>query len=92
MLDRRISVMQVIDGLAFGGAERMVVNLANLLPRDRFRVHLCSTRNEGPLADQVFPDVGRLMLNRTTRLSEPRAVYELIKYIREHEVRILHCH
>lgn len=92
MSGEKISVMQVIDGLAFGGAERMAVNLANSLPRDRFEVHLCSTRSEGPLAAVIHDDVGRLALNRTTRLSEPRAVLNLIRYIRKHDVRILHCH
>ncbi len=60
MSDPRISIMQVIGGLAFGGAEQMAVNLANSLPRDRFRVHLCLTRSEGPLAALIHDDVGRL--------------------------------
>ncbi len=92
MSDRRISIMQVTSGLVFGGAERMAVNLANSLPRDRFRAHLCSTRSEGPLAALIRDDVGRLALNRSTRLSELRALFSLREYIRRHDVRILHCH
>ena len=92
MSDQRISVMQVIDGLAFGGAERMAVNMANSLPRDRYRVHLCTTRSEGPLAALIHDDVGRIALNRSSRLSEPRAVYALLRYIRQHDIRILHSH
>lgn len=84
--------MQVTSSLAHGGAERMAVNVANSLPRDRFHVHLCSTRNEGPLANLVHEDILRLALNRSSIFSEPRALQELVRYIRKHNIRILHCH
>ena len=50
MSDCRISVAQVIDSLGIGVTERIAVNTANLLPRNRFRAHLCSARIEGLLA------------------------------------------
>ena len=57
-----IGVMHLIDTLEVGGAEQMAMSLANLLPRDQFEPHLCTTRHEGPLAAAVGPDVGRLRL------------------------------
>ena len=96
MPDRRptrapIGVMHLTDTLDVGGAERMAVNLVNRLPRDRFRPHLCTTRRSGPLADLIAADVGQISLDRRHRFDE-RAVRNLVKYIRGHDVHILHAH
>jgi len=88
----RIAVMQVTDSLILGGAERVAVNLANLLPRDRYRVHLCVTREDGPLSEQVAPDVDRLVLDRRRRYDDLAAAWHLARYIQRHDIRILHAH
>ncbi len=87
----RIGVMQVTDTLVAAGAERVAVNLANMLPRDRYRMHLCSTRQEGPLAALVAEDVGRLRLGRTHRF-ELGALRRMAEYIQEHRIQVLHAH
>ncbi len=87
----RIGVLQVCDSLAAGGMERVAVNLANALPQDRYRSHLCSTRAEGPMADFVLPHVGRICLHRNGRF-DPAAVQRLVVYIRENNIQILHAH
>ncbi len=92
MDDEKISVMQVTDSLNLGGGERMAVNLANMLPRDRFNLHLCSTRAEGPLADLIRPDVARLRLRRGGRLDDFKAIRSLVGYIRSNHIKIVHCH
>lgn len=84
-------IMHLIDHLQVGGAEQMAVSLANLLPRDRYTPHLCTTRHEGPLAAEIEAHVGRLRLGRTRRF-DPSALSRLVSYIREHDVRILHAH
>lgn len=84
--------MQVTDALIIGGAERVALNLSNLLPRERFEVHLCATRFEGALMSELASDVPRLVLNRKSRIDEPRAVRELASYVRRHGIRLLHCH
>ncbi|HUI06182.1 MAG TPA: glycosyltransferase [Verrucomicrobiae bacterium] len=86
-----IGVLQVCDSLAAGGMERVAVNLANALPPDGYRSHVCATRVEGPMADFVLPHVGRICLRRTGRL-RPAAVRTLVTYIRENEIQILHAH
>src|SRR5579885_2484658 len=86
-----IGVMHVIDTLHIGGAERVAVNLANLLPRDRFRSYLCSTRAGGPLAANVAPHVDYWMLQRRSRF-DVSAAMQFARFIREHEIRIVHAH
>jgi glycosyltransferase involved in cell wall biosynthesis len=87
----RISVMQVIDTLDAGGAERVAVNFANLLPRDRYTSWLCTTRRDGALADLVVHDVKRLALDRKTRLDIP-PLRRLADVVRTQGIHILHAH
>lgn len=86
-----IGVMQMLDSLSMGGAEKVGVNLANLLPRDRFALTLCTTRREGPLAASVASDVTRLELNRRSRW-DWTAVRTLATYIRRQNIRLVHAH
>lgn len=88
---KRQGVMQVIDTLVAAGAERVAVNLANGLPRDRYISHLCTTREDGPLDRAVAPDVARLRLRRTSSF-DFAAVRRLVEYIRAHNIRVLHAH
>jgi glycosyltransferase involved in cell wall biosynthesis len=79
------------DTLALGGAERVAVNLANLLPRDHYRVFFCATRSEGPLAWQLAPDVERICLGRRRRF-DLSALKRLVNFIRANDIRLLHAH
>jgi glycosyltransferase involved in cell wall biosynthesis len=88
---KTISVMQIVDTLAAGGLERVAVNLANHLPAERFRSHLCVSRHGGPLDRLVSEHVGRVNLERRWRLDHV-AVRYLVEYIRQQEIQILHAH
>lgn len=86
-----VGVMQLADTLAAGGLERVAVNLANALPEARYRSHLCTTRQEGPLATLIAPHVGRLRLNRSGRF-DLTAIPRLAAYVRQNGIQILHAH
>jgi len=83
--------MHVVDALRVGGAERVAVNLANLMPQAGYRMYLCSTREEGPFSSLVEPHVGRLALFRRGSF-DFAAVRKMVAFIREQEIRILHAH
>jgi glycosyltransferase involved in cell wall biosynthesis len=88
---RRIGVMQVVDTLDIGGAEKIAVQLANLLPPDRFVSYLCTTRRDGPLEVQVAPHVVRVRLNRTGRF-DSAGIHRMASFIAGQDIRILHAH
>jgi glycosyltransferase involved in cell wall biosynthesis len=79
------------DTLEAGGTERVAINLVNALPRDRYDVSLCSTRRDGPLARLIGADVKHLSLARR-RTVDVAALLQLARFIRTHDVRILHAH
>lgn len=87
----RTNVLHMIDTLRVGGAERMAVNLVNSLPRDRFVSHLCTTRHEGPFAEDVDPQVPRLRLMRRWRF-DLYPILKLVRYVRDNRITILHAH
>ena len=63
-------VLTMIDSLIAGGAERVAVEIACGLDRDRFTPHVVVTRHSGPLeAPLRAADVQFTVLDRTARLS-----------------------
>ena len=59
-----IRVLQIIDSLQVGGAERVAVNYANGLTDFIDESHLCVTREEGPLLKSVDSNVDYIYLNK----------------------------
>ncbi len=84
-------VLHLTDSLALGGAERVAVNLANLTPRERYRVFFCATRAEGPLHRELAQDVVKICLSRRRRFDLP-ALKRLIDFIRANDIGLLHAH
>lgn len=84
-------ILNLVDTLNIGGTERVAVNIVNRLSQVSRRSYLCTTRKEGPLADLVLPEVGRLSLNRS-RTVQWSAIRRLVDYIRQHEIGVLHAH
>src|SRR5690606_38908493 len=84
-------VLQLIDSLRPGGAEKMAVNIANALLPHVDRSFLCCTRQEGMLKDEIKPEVRYLFLNKKSRL-DPKAILGLRKYIIENKIDIIHAH
>lgn len=90
-VDRRPPVLQLVDTLDPGGAERTAALLARHLPRDDFRPHLATTRRSGPLAALLPADVVTLHLDRRWRL-DPWAAGRLRTHVVRHEVALIHAH
>ncbi len=84
-------VLQLIDSLRPGGAERMAVNTANSLELFVNRSFLCCTRQEGLLKEELKPEVGYLFLNKKSSL-DPKAIIKLRNYIRENKIDMIHAH
>ena len=63
-------ILQLIDSLEAGGAERMAVNYANALATTLEFSSLVATRKEGPLLGEIDSKVIYLFLNKkkATRL------------------------
>ncbi|MCF7560306.1 glycosyltransferase [Sabulilitoribacter multivorans] len=86
-----MKVLQLIDSLEAGGAERVAVNIANALSSNIEGSFLCATRKEGLLKESLSTKVGYLFLNKTKTL-DFTAIKTLSSFIKEHEIQIIHAH
>lgn len=88
---KQIRVLHLIDSLAAGGAERMAVNLCNLLNERGTPAWLCATRGEGPLLALVV-DTDRYLYLRKKHALDVEAFVGLVRFIRQERINVLHAH
>lgn len=86
-----MKVLQLIDSLEAGGAERMAVNLANALAEEVEGSYLCCTRREGLLKESIDTKVGYRCLNKRSKF-DVMALYTLLRWIKKENIDILHAH
>lgn len=86
-----MQVLQLIDSLRPGGAERMSVNYANALAKHIDASYLCSTRMEGLLKSQLSPEVGYLFLNKKSTL-DLKAFLRLRKFVKDNKIDLIQAH
>lgn len=84
-------IVQIIDSLDAGGAERMAVNYANALVDEIEFSGLVATRKEGALKKQIGEKVNYLFLDKKTRL-DIKAVLKLRKHLVNNQVQIIQAH
>ena len=84
-------VLQLIDSLEVGGAERVAVNIANALSTQIDQSFLCATRKEGLLKEKALPSVNYLFLNKKRTL-DYKATTTLLKYIKTNSIDLIHAH
>ncbi|CDF80022.1 glycosyltransferase (GT4) [Formosa agariphila KMM 3901] len=84
-------VLQLIDSLEAGGAERMAVTIANILVAEIDRSYICTTRGEGVLKNTISKHVGYLFLKRTKKL-DLKALFKLLRFIKKENITIVHAH
>jgi glycosyltransferase involved in cell wall biosynthesis len=86
-----ITVMQMIDSLALGGAERVAVLLANGLARRGVRSHLVATRRFGPLEEAVEAGVSVWCAGKRHTL-DLRCLWRVARYMDAHGIDVVHSH
>ncbi len=84
-------IVQIIDSLEVGGAERMAVNFANALNGQIEFSGLVATRAEGNLKAHIADGVQYLFLKRRKTL-DFRAIFALRRYCIENRVNFMHAH
>ncbi|HLF52418.1 MAG TPA: glycosyltransferase [Flavobacterium sp.] len=84
-------ILQLIDSLETGGAERMAVNYANALAGQIAFSGLVATRKEGDLKSQLQSGVAYLFLNRKTTF-DVRALFRLRRFVSISRVTIVQAH
>jgi glycosyltransferase involved in cell wall biosynthesis len=84
-------ILQLIDSLEAGGAERMAVNYANALTDEIAFSGLVATRKQGPLVEQLDEKVKYLFLKRKSTF-DVSAVFRLQDFVKKNKVDVVHAH
>ncbi|HEY0092240.1 MAG TPA: glycosyltransferase family 4 protein [Flavobacterium sp.] len=86
-----MNIVQVIDSLEVGGAERMAVNYANALSNRIAFSGLVATRNEGSLKSQLDRKVSYEFLAKKSTV-DFKAARRLRDYCKLNKVDLIHAH
>lgn len=86
-----MKILQLIDSLETGGAERMAVSYANALQKEIVFSALCATRKEGQLKEMLLPEVGYLFLDKKKTI-DFKAISKLRRYIKKNKIEFVHAH
>lgn len=84
-------ILQLIDSLEAGGAERMAVNYANSLVDTLGFSALVATRKEGVLLEQMDSKVTYFFLNKKSKL-DFGALWRLRSFVLQHAITHVHAH
>ena len=86
-----MNILQIIDSLQFGGAERMAVSISNVLAKSGHSVVLCASRSKGKLEKFVEPGIKLVTLNKKSTI-DFNALFRLLQIIRKNRIQIIHAH
>ena len=86
-----MKVLQLIDSLQTGGAERVAVNIANALVSRVEVSYLCATREEGLLKESIDTRVNYLFLNKKKTI-DFKAIKRINSFVKRNDISIIHAH
>ncbi|WP_343763099.1 glycosyltransferase [Gangjinia marincola] len=84
-----MKILQVIDDLSVGGAERVLVDLSNLLNYHNEDVHILCISNYGALKDLLHKNIEVTLLERKSKI-DPHAIRKVIRLLNQYD--IIHVH
>ncbi|WP_299213135.1 glycosyltransferase [uncultured Dokdonia sp.] len=84
-------VLQLIDTLDAGGAERMAVNLANASVNHAYTGYICATRRGGILESAIHQEVLSCIAGKRS-FHDLKALRKLLKFIKKNKIDIVHAH
>ena len=84
-------IIQIIDSLEVGGAEKMAINYANALAQRIEFSGLIATRKEGDLKSQINENVDYFYLNKKKAI-DLKAILRLKFYCKKNKVEIVQPH
>lgn len=84
-------IVQIIDSLEAGGAERMAVNYSNILADKIEFSGLVATRGEGQLLNHINEKVSYLFLEKQNKI-DFKAIFRLRKYLKKNRIDSIHAH
>ncbi|MCL6219160.1 glycosyltransferase family 4 protein [Zunongwangia pacifica] len=84
-------VLQLIDSLHPGGAEKMAINLFKELNNSGIECFICTTRQEGLLKSEII-DFSKYLFLKKRNSIDVKALRSLYLFIKSKKINIIHAH
>ena len=84
------NILHIIESLEFGGAEKVVVQLANCFSHT-YNVTICTTKRSGELSSSIKTEVNYVCLNGSEG-NDFSIINKIATVIGENEIDIVHIH
>ena len=92
----KIKIAFFIDTLAAGGAQNHVINLMKYIDRSRFDVVVVCTHSKGSrfdlIKDSNIPSYICNLENLMKPLKTFKAAYDVSKFLKQHDIQIIHSY
>lgn len=94
MRQRPLKILQLVSSLTVGGAEQIVLTLAERIARPQFEVHVCSLSVVGEnRLEPAFRDLPVTLLSlNATRFYDWRTAQQVRRHVRREEIDVIHTH
>lgn len=86
-----INVMHLIDGLAIGGAERVLVDLVNNINKEVVHPLVCITRRDLTFSKEIDQDIPVYCLHRV-KTFDLKAFQQFKQIVKAENIQIIHAH
>lgn len=90
-MNKKIKVIELITGLERGGAERVVADMARLLPHDQFEVVVVSLKRIGPIGREIEWNCRVISMN-ARMATMPFVLVRLALFFMREKPTIVHTH
>lgn len=90
--NKPLTIVWIIDALGMGGAERLMEPYLKYLNKDQFLLRVCTLQEKegNPMANHIRKLDIPVDMVPIRRLRDPKAIPVLVRYLRRHEVDIVH--
>ncbi|NIQ13980.1 MAG: glycosyltransferase, partial [Candidatus Dadabacteria bacterium] len=89
---RMIKVIHVIYSLGMGGAERVIVNYAKFLDREKYELIVCALTDGGPYEEDLKVAGVRYFILKKKIGFDILIVFKLIRLFKREKIKIAHFH
>lgn len=94
MSERPLRILQLVSSLTIGGAEQIVLSLAERVDASRFQTHVCSLSVVGQ--NSLQPEFERLSVPllalNARRFYDLKAMQAVRQYVKQQQIDVIHTH
>jgi len=91
-MQNKIKIVYIINSLALGGAEKLLLNICRFIDKEKFEVFVCTVNGGGPLLDEFEKlDITLKIFQKKSKLGL-NVIGQIYRFLKEIKPQIVHTH